>query len=130
VAVAGCSAPKFEFAEVEGLVTLDNKPLRGVIVTFYPDDTGREQLPYALATSDDSGRYKLATPEGKPGALVGRNRVVVHWPLPERGADQGPRPRAVTGPQIPIPYTQAGQTPLVVEVKAGGPQTIDLPLKH
>jgi hypothetical protein len=127
LAGAGCSEPKYEFAEVEGQVTLGNKPLAGVIVTFYPDDTGPKQLPYARGTTDASGRYKLSTPDGKAGALVGKNRVVVNWPLPERGDEKAPRARP-PGPPIPIPYTQAGQTPLVVEVKTGGPQTIDLPL--
>jgi hypothetical protein len=125
---AGCG-PQYKYAEVGGTVTLDGAPLAGVRVWFYPESEGREQPPYATATTDASGAYKLTAETGKPGALVGQNRVVVNWPLPERpGPDQPPPPPP--GPPIPIPYTQAADTPLVVEVKAGPPQTIDLPLHH
>jgi hypothetical protein len=123
-----CGPPR-NYTEVAGTVTLDGAPLSGVRVWFYPEAEGREQPPYAIGTTDASGVYKLTAESGKPGALVGKNRVVVNWPLPERpGPDQPPPPPQ--GPPIPIPYTQAADTPLVVEVKPGPPQTIDLPLHH
>jgi hypothetical protein len=128
LALAGCGGPKFNYAEVEGKVTLGGQPLSGVVVTFYPDSEGKEQLPYARGTTDAAGAYALATMDGKPGALVGKNRVVVNWPLRERRDDKGPPPPP-PGPPIPIAYTVATETPLVVEVKAGPRQTIDLPLK-
>ena len=127
-AAAGCG-PQPNYAPVDGKVTLDGRPLAGVRVWFYPEAAGREQPPYAMGTTDASGVYKLTAETGKPGALVGKNRVVVNWPLPERpGPDQPPPPPP--GPPIPIPYTQAADTPIVVEVKAGSPQTIDLPLHN
>jgi hypothetical protein len=126
-ALAGCGGPKSTFAEVEGMVTLGEKPLSGVIVTFYPDSEDRDQLPYARGTTDDAGRYTLTAVNGQPGARVGRNRVVVNWPLPERRSD-GPPPPPRT-PAIPLPYTVASDTPLRAEVKAGPRQTIDLALK-
>jgi hypothetical protein len=128
LAVPGCSSgERFEFGEVEGQVTLGKKPLAGVMVTFYPDNEGPKQLPYATGTTDADGRYKLATPSGVRGALVGKNRVVINWPLPERREDGARQPPP--GPPIPIQYTQVTKTPIVVEVKPGGPQPIDLPLK-
>jgi hypothetical protein len=127
-ALAGCGGAKDVFAEVEGRVTMGGKPLTGAVVTFYPDSEGREQLPYARGTTDDAGRYTLTAVNGTPGARVGNNRVVVNWPLPERRAD-GPPPPPRT-PAIPPPYTVATETPIVVEVKAGPRQTIDLPLQQ
>jgi hypothetical protein len=127
-AVAGCGGPPCTFAEVEGKVTLGGKPLSGVIVTFYPDSEDKQQLPYARGTTDDTGTYTLTAVGGKPGALVGKNRVVVNWPLPERRSDGPPPPPQ--SPPIPIPYTVATKTPLLVEVKAGPRQTIDLPLQN
>jgi hypothetical protein len=125
--LAGCSQ-RFEFAEVEGLVTLDGAPLPGVQVAFYPDSDGADQLPYATGAANDQGVYHLTAELGRPGALVGKNRVVVNWPLRDRGADPDVRPPPISGPPIPIPYTQAAGTPLLVEVKPGPRQTIDLPL--
>jgi hypothetical protein len=124
--LAGCGT-KAEYAEVDGTVTLGAKPLAGVEVLFFPDSEGAEQLPYATGKTDDTGRYTLTLQSGKPGALVGKNRVVVHWPRPPRNDDQPPPPPP--GPEIPIKYTVATETPLIVEVKPGGRQTIDLPLK-
>ena len=123
----GCGQPH-DFAQVAGKVTLDGRPLAGVRIWFYPEAEGREQPPYATGTTDAAGVYKLTAETGAPGALVGKNRVVVNWPLPERDPNKPPPPPP--GPPIPIPYTQAADTPLVVEVKAGPPQTIDVPLHN
>jgi hypothetical protein len=123
---AGCGSRKMVYAEVEGKVTLNKKPLSGVKVTFYPDSEGREQLPFATAMTDETGKYTLASPGGKSGALAGKHRVVVNWPPEERLPDGSrPPPRS---PAIPVNYTVADATPLVVEVKEGDRQTINLEL--
>jgi hypothetical protein len=129
LALAGCGSDKFESAEVDGKVTLGGKPLSGVKVAYYPVSEGREQPPYATGMTDTSGTYTLTLENGKTGALVGKNRVVVNWPLRERGSDRDKAPPPPPGPPIPIQYTVATETPLIVEVKSGGRQTIDLPLK-
>jgi hypothetical protein len=115
-----------QYAAVTGVVTLDGEPLRGAVVTYYPVVDGPQGLPHSLGTTDESGRYTLQTPEGQSGAVVGQCRVVVNWPPRPRGEDEAPP----TGPLIPIHYTVAMETPLIVEVKEGGPQTIDLPLQR
>ncbi len=129
--LAGCTgtAPP-PLVEVHGTVTLDGAPLAGAVVTFYPDTEAVQSPHYSRGLTDDAGRYELdlATVAGKRGAVVGKSRVVVNWPLerrdnPGRGADA--KPRAL----IPLPYTTASETPLRVEVKEDGPQTIDLPLQ-
>jgi hypothetical protein len=120
--LAGCGSRRLAYAEVEGKVTLGGKPLPGVKVTFYPDSEEAEQLPYSTGTTDPSGAYVLTLKDGKQGALVGKNKVVVNWPVPERRG--GPPP----APPIPLQYTVFDQTPLVFEVKEGGRQTIDLNL--
>ena len=129
--VVGCSAAPPEFGEVRGKVTLSGKPLAGIVVTFYPATEGNEGLPAASGKTDATGTYALATASGQPGAVVGKHRVVVSWPAPERPAnwEKGvPSPRP-PGPLIPLKYTVALDTPLVFEVKPG-PQTIDLPLER
>ena len=124
LALAGCG-PTLTHAEVEGKVTLAGKPLSGVIVTFYPVSEGTRQLPYSTGKTDDTGAYTLETVDGGPGALVGKHRVVVNWPPRERGAQPVKRPPAL---RIPLEYTVAADTPLLVEVKPGGRQSIDLHL--
>jgi hypothetical protein len=124
--VAGCTRPT-EVAEVEGKVTLGGKLLSGVKVTFYPLTESREQPPWSSGMTDASGVYTLTLQSGQAGAVVGKNRVVVNWPTPERNPD-GPQPRPPS-PAIPVLYTVAAQSPLTVEVKAGTRQTIDIPLK-
>jgi hypothetical protein len=102
---------------------LNGTPLVDVVVTFYPDTERKEGLPYARGKTDATGTYTLAAANGRSGAVVGKHRVVVKWPPRERGDN---RERT---PSIPLRYTVAVDTPLIREVKAGGPQTIDLVLE-
>jgi hypothetical protein len=126
---AGCGGPKLEFTEVTGKVTLDDQPLCGVLVRFYPLSESAEQLPYATGMTDAAGVYRLTARSGEAGALVGRHRVVVHWPSRDLLEAEGRRlPDA--NQRIPLPYTVVTQSPLEYEVKASGPQTIDLPLRQ
>jgi hypothetical protein len=126
LAVAGCGGPKYSFADVEGTVAYEGQPLAGVVVTFYPDSESNEQQPYSRGTTDETGHYTLTRTDGKPGALVGRHRVVVNWPPPERRED-GTRPPPPS-PAIPVLYTVVLDTPLRADVQAGPRQTVDLSL--
>jgi hypothetical protein len=124
--LAGCSsAAPLQLAEVRGKVTLDGAPLSGAIVTFYPETDATESPPHSRGTTDAAGFYQLelATGGGKTGAVIGKSRVVVRWPRDRQDSPEAARPT------IPLRYTVANDTPLRVEVKAGGPQTIDLALK-
>jgi hypothetical protein len=101
------------------------------MVRFYPLGDGKEQLPYATGITDATGTYKLSHGNNEPGAVVGRNRVVVHWPsrdLRQAAAGEGavlPPPT----PPIPLRYTVLDDSPLTVDVKAGGRQSIPLVLE-
>ncbi len=124
---AGGGCRKYQRAEVEGTVTLEGKPLCGVRVFFYPDTEG-EMPSYAFATTDAAGHYSLKLVNGKPGAVVGMNRVVVNWPPPER-SNMDPPPPPPPRPAIPARYTVAMDTREIQEVKPGVRQTIDIDLK-
>jgi hypothetical protein len=128
-AASGCTGAPPALAEVHGKVTLNGAPLAGAVVTFYPDTEAIESPHYSRGITDDAGVYQLelASVDGKRGAVVGKHRVVVNWPLEGRGDPQRAEAKAKT--VIPLPYTVAGDTPLRVEVTADGAQTIDLPLK-
>ncbi len=122
-ALFGCG-PKYEFVEVHGKVTYQQEPLAGMIVRFYPISDDKVQHPYATGMTDAAGEYTLTRHPNKPGALIGKNRVVVYPPSRDMRGD-GPAPSA----WIPIRYASASDSPLIVEVTAGGPNTIDLTLE-
>jgi hypothetical protein len=71
IAIAGCS---FEPAKpptfpVSGVVTLDGKPVEGVVVTFVPRVTGT--VSSATGSTDAAGKYQLTTFSGNDGAQEG-----------------------------------------------------------
>lgn len=70
--VMGCrGAPGPEIAPVDGVVTLDGKPIEGAGVTFEPVGEGRS----SFALTDAAGRYELVYMPGKKGAMVGEHVV-------------------------------------------------------
>jgi hypothetical protein len=125
----GCGGMQESYAPVEGKVTLGGKPLAGVMVRFYPVVDGNINAPYATGTTDAGGVYRLTSRDGKDGAMVGKHRVVINWPPRERPVDPAKRPPPAPDIVIPLVYTVASDTPLLVEVKGDHPQTIDLPLQ-
>jgi hypothetical protein len=86
VAVVGCgklTGPKT--AEVTGRVTIDGKPVEGVIIQFEPDESGvapgKKAQPTAFGTTDADGRYRAFRTGNKAyGAVVGVNHVRVTVP--------------------------------------------------
>jgi hypothetical protein len=75
--VMGCGRSDLpELGQVRGTVTLDGKPLPGVIVQFAPEKGGRT----AVANVDPSGNYELIYVYGVNGTQTGSNRVSVTWP--------------------------------------------------
>jgi hypothetical protein len=130
VFLAGCGGPAFEYAQVEGKLTLNKKLLAGAMVRFYPISDRKEQLPVATGFTDEAGLYFLTCRDKQPGALVGPNRVVVSWPSRDlREAGRGGQPLPPPSAQIPLHYTVASDTPLKVDVKGGETNIIDLHLE-
>jgi hypothetical protein len=113
--VAGCgkSAPKVEFAKVQGSVLVNGRPQPNIQVQFSPDREKGIGLPtYAAAVSDDKGNYALKYSYMNrigEGAPVGWCRVSL-------------LDMSATNPQasaIPAKYGSATTSPLLVEVKSG-----------
>jgi hypothetical protein len=152
VAVGGCQrGPTWDLAPVEGTVTKDGHPLRGIEVTFLADlDTGA-QGPLAKAITDEAGHYRLRTHNGDDGTVVGKHRVVFldleaaekkmlrrfRGPLRKGTARLSPeiakrleeRMKTAAEPsRIPSSYGSFNDTPLRIEVRPG-PQVIDLEVK-
>jgi hypothetical protein len=145
--LAGC-ASKHPYGEVDGIVTLDGKPLANVEVVFLPDpekgNTGRR----SVALTDNQGRFRLASDAGQDGAPVGFCRVCINdllagppgvaipAPLAEKGAEPAgepnPAPQAAnkSRSRFPSQYGSAAATPLRdIEIKPGS-QSINLDIKR
>ncbi len=110
VITGGCrSGDQPELGDVSGTVTLDGKPLGGVIIVFKPD-VGRS----AAGITDAQGKYSdLEYLYGVPGAKIGPNTVTFEYEID------------ASGPPIPAKYT--GADGYKVDVKAGA-NTFDFPL--
>ena len=75
-----------ELGTVMGKVTLDGKPLAGVMVQFHPLAEGRP----GSGVTDKEGNYVLKYNDGAKGTKVGPNKVEINtvWPDGEPGPEQ------------------------------------------
>jgi hypothetical protein len=149
---AGCnnSTSNAQFVDVEGVVTLDGKPLPEVEVQFLPDPDKGNAGPSSSAYTDAKGHFKLHCEQAKrDGAVVGTHRVRViditsvttpanlpgmtpPGPLAAPAGQLGTAKPAGQGEpakpsRVPAAYTNAADTP-IRQVLRPGKQTIDLQL--
>ena len=122
--VVGCGkAPPPQIVEVEGVIRLDGKPLKRAEVRFIPAlDRGPEYL--AVGVTDDAGQFRL-TCNGRPGACVGANRVLVmESELPaalkseDAQAELARYFQKLGGRPLPQRYANLAESPLTVTVSA------------
>ena len=117
VALAGCGPSVPALADVEGVVTLDGKPLGNALVIFVPDAGGRP----ATAQTTESGRYRLVYGAQAAGATLGRHRVgiskVVEGPRPSRAGASAEQAEDMQLELVPARYRKPGA--LTAEVVAG-----------
>jgi hypothetical protein len=108
--LTGCGGPS-DVGGVEGVVTLDGKPLPDAMVQFQPE-SGRP----SVGMTDTGGHYELQYTADAAGAALGRHTV--------RISTGGKRMNAETGEikeypeRVPAKYNT--NTELTVEVKPGG----------
>lgn len=137
-ALVGCGKPPPPpLALVEGLVTIDGKPVPMALVTFVPLFEGFGGEVIAEGISDDEGRYRLSCPLGT-GACIGRHKVTVtDAPSPDDTRDQSVASqrayetfrKKLTNRPIGAAFGSVVDTPLEVEVTAEGSE-YNLQLKH
>lgn len=77
--LVGCSGSSS--VPVSGIATLDGKPLEGLRVTFFPEETKDNPAPgpYSTGVTDASGKYVLKNRDGKEGAMVWKFRVDLEY---------------------------------------------------
>lgn len=126
--VAGCGEKGPDFAPVQGVVRINGKPERGLLVSFSPDGDKGNVLPcFSTGKSDDQGKYTMhyeyRGKEGTGASLGWQRATVIDSKVGFTPQGQQPKPSAV-----PFEYGSVTTTPLVVEVKPGD-NTIDLDVK-
>lgn len=120
ILAAGCSS-KTKLVTVKGKVMVGDKPLRGGIVTFVPDEAkGNKSKDGAVGMIQSDGSYELHT-EDKEGAPPGWYKVVVRTGMMP-GADVKLPPKDAAAkeaePQVQVnpKYGSAETTDLSIEV--------------
>lgn len=129
----GCGGGK---VKVNGVVTLDGKPIEGAMVTFHPKGG---QGKSAFGTTDKDGNFQLTTKDNNDGAFAGEYNVTVVYaegaaapPADDvKGAMTGME-KASRGKQkapkfiVPAKYATPDQSPLKQTVPPSGKVTLDL----
>ena len=86
-AIVGCDKGDLpDLAPVQGIVTLDGKPLANKQVIFAPEK-GRP----SLGLTDENGAYELKYTMEVMGAIIGHHAVTITTPLPVDGNLKGYR---------------------------------------
>lgn len=122
-----------------GVVTLDDKPVEGAIVTFYPEK-GRQ----AIGETNGSGEFTLTTFNTGDGAVEGSFKVAILPPTDlsvdytATGEDVAPAGLTADGSAeavpdvdesvIPVKYQSADKSGLTYTVTAGGENKFDIKL--
>ncbi|MDZ4687529.1 MAG: carboxypeptidase-like regulatory domain-containing protein [Planctomycetaceae bacterium] len=73
IGCGGGSSGDMNYAGVNGVVTLDGKPVGGATVAFAPKGKGS----MSMGLTDAGGRFELKSATGKTGAAVGDHDVTV-----------------------------------------------------
>ena len=125
--LAGCGGgPDLpDRAKVQGVVTLDDRPLTSGTVIFEPDASKGTTGPPAYGQIDPQGRYELRTDRTAAtadGAVLGFHKVRVQ-------ARQDVEPGKLARSLIPAKYDDANRSGLTAKVNPGQVNEVDLPLK-
>ena len=132
VASCGCSGGSDEeslpdLAAASGTITMDEKPLAGAIVYFYPTEEGLgSDVPSGF--TDEAGKYELKIRAGedtKTGAVSGQYKVVISRFVKPDGTPvpfDSEEPPAMLGAHesIPLEYSDPAQTKLKATVTGSG----------
>jgi hypothetical protein len=131
----GCNrAPAGPLVPVEGIVSLDGKPLGAADVMFIPQGETPGQA--AVARTGADGKFELLSADRKQkGTAVGNYQVIVSKKVKPDGTDYVPDPNAGefdTGgfrELLPAAYTDQTQTPLTADVPSGGVKNLEFKLR-
>ncbi len=126
--VLGCSGGP-PVGEVGGVVTAGGQPLDKIQVEFFPTSDG----PTSIGVTDASGKFSLKTSDNRPGAMVGKHKVVLRdvgiWGERVGRMNEGKDLSKGKKIRIPAQFSDIKTTPLNAEVKTGSKNTVSLEVK-
>lgn len=115
--LTGCKKAN-NLVQVEGVVNVDGKPQKGVLVIFVPED---DKLPSGSGVSNENGVYTLDSGSAA-GLAPGSYKVVARWPDPNFVM---PKTLSMSGDQPSPPdlfkgkYSSAQKTTVTVKIEPG-----------
>ena len=119
---SGCGGSG-NLGQVEGVLTIDDKPIGQATIAFYPT-TGRSSIGF----TDDNGHYTLQYTNTETGAVIGDHKVTISTET--EGPDQYSEPGSVAPARkesMPRKYLSNKTTDLTATVERGE-NTIDFKL--
>lgn len=147
--VLGCgggkSGSRSGLAKAGGVVTYNGSPVENAVLEFRPSDGATNSM--AVGRTDAAGKFTLMTDRPGDGAVPGKYKVVVkkqeqtidgiprsEWEKQNGGDEKGERPeidksKLKTENLLPEPYADPINTPLEIEIPAGGNKKIAIDLK-
>lgn len=118
-----CGCGGTSLTPAKGVVKVDGKPAKGVLLTFIKEGAGMEDLP-ASAVSGEGGAFTLITGESG-GAQPGKYKVAAMWPDPNIELSEKDKMQGATiydGPDLLKGKYAPNKTTVTVEVKPGAPE--------
>lgn len=111
----------FDTVPVQGVVTLDGRPLAGALVVFRPVN-GRP----SSGTTDITGKYELQYMPAKPGALPGEHQVSITTALEPDSDSDNPLKQRGRAELVPPQYNSRTTLTATVQPGASGPHDFRL----
>lgn len=118
--LVGCGYRRPACVPVEGVVTLDGRPLAGAAVMLVPEAGGRA----GMGGTDKEGRFTISTYGARDGSVSGPHRVIVTKFVPKkprRAESDDASDEVETVNSLPAVYAAPQSTPLRVDVTWGMP---------
>lgn len=130
---AGCGGTKSGGPAVEGVITLDDKPLANASVLFIPQ--GQNMGQSGFGKTDAAGKFALGSADGKSkGVSAGDYKVVINKHVKPDGSDYVAKPdedpmSANFKELLPPTYSNVEQTTLTATIPAEGKKDLSFPLR-
>src|SRR5690606_31368949 len=128
----GSEGPLLDVYPASGTITVEGAPKAGISVIYSPETETAGNGGFGV--TDAEGKYTLKSHDGREGVPAGIYRVVlIYMALPDGSPVPSGESAADLGAEnlIDEAYSDAAQSPAVVEVTKGGsePFTLDVKLK-
>jgi hypothetical protein len=122
VAIAGCGGDGVKVVPAEGVVKIDGRPAANVLVQFMPDSRTGGKGQTSSALTDENGKFRLKTQDGRDGAAVGTHMVA----LIDSEEDRPAQGKAAKKGRLDGKYATPVVSGLTANVsEGGGPVTLE-----